>query len=134
MKELIINFLNMIPCDLNILILSYLLYRIIQYMFKKLNIRDYSYNGNDENADNVEIIWFSEKDISGNKSIYRFKDNKSSLLIFINKYEITFCDKIRLICYFHKSKNKSKKELPEFFVKKYIFPKLTQEKYNRKSK
>lgn len=113
------------------LLLSYLIYRVINYIFKKLKIKNYTYDGDDENLNKIEIVWFSEKDISGNDKIYRFKDKKSSLLIFVNKNDISFQDKIKMLIFFTKRKNRFDKKLPEFLIKKYILPQLTLIKYNK---
>lgn len=127
MKDLLIDSLN----TFSIILLSWLTYKLIERMYIRLNIRDYVYNEeHDEFADKVKIMWFSANDKSENKLLYRFKDEKSGLLIFINKLDITFCDRLRMICYFYKTRNNLNKILPEFLVKKYIFPYLLQIKHN----
>lgn len=116
------------------IIFSYLIYRLISYYFKKLNIKEYSYEGYDELLNKAHIVWFSETDTSGNNNIFRFKDKNSKILIFINKQDITFKDKIKMIWFFSKKENKYKKMLPKFLVKKYILPQLTQIRENNKQK
>lgn len=111
--------------------LSVLIYRLIRHLFKKLDIKNYVYEGEDERLDKVEIVWFSEQDMSSNDNIYRFKDKISSLLVFINKNDISFIDNLRMLIFFYATRNRNANKLPDFLIKKYVFPQLTLIKYNK---
>jgi hypothetical protein len=120
----------------------WLLYWMISELGRKIDLKNgYRYYEYDENFEKkARISFFGYEDNLYNKVFYRFKDEKSGLLIFLPKKLISFVDLIRLSLflmyeYFFAFVNKNsgctkdEKELPEWFVKKYILPLITERTY-----
>lgn len=141
-NEVLLSIYNFIFDNLDkITIIILIMYKIIDYLSKKIEIEKYSYQGNDNSSNDVKIICFNLKDISndGYKNLYyRFKvdinyfnNNKPPLnnhILILNRNEIEFFDKIKFIKWMLKEhllnkicKNRDKK-LPYFLVRIYIFP------------
>lgn len=123
-----------------LLIMTFIIYKLIDILSKKIDIKEYIYEGQDELCNNVKIVCFNLNDESienfNNKKrryknlYYRFKievKNKTHFIV-INRNEIEFFDKIRLIKWMmiehilNKICKNRPKILPFFLVKVYIFP------------
>ena len=115
------------------IILLMMFYKTINLLTKIINIRDYTYDGDDLYLNNIKIGWFNSNSI-----YYRFKitQNSNNKIIILNRNDILLFDKIKLIIWFLKecisnilcnfNKNLSnKKILPEFLIKKYILQIIT---------
>jgi hypothetical protein len=144
MIELFNNLVDLL-IENKLIIMSFLAYKAIGYLSNKIDISSYSYEGKDDLLNDVKIVWFNadySKSYNENKKIksyynlfYRFKidieyfnNSKPPLknhIHILNRYEILFLDRIRLISFFLREyiyKSPRKKELPKWFLRTYIFP------------
>ena len=127
-----------------IIIIMTFIYKIIEYLSKKIDISSFHYEGFDDNGNDVKIVWFNADYKKGKyKNLYYrfkvdikyFKNKKNPLkdhIIIINRNDILFFDKIKLLYFFIKEYIKSilcdkmnakiDKILPVWFLNTYIFP------------
>jgi hypothetical protein len=130
--------------EYKILIMTFILYRLIHILSKKVDIVDYSYDGVDFCLNEVKIKCFNLNYTSNDGSkkyknlYYRFsvdvdyfKGNKPALrnhILIVNRNDIELLDKVRFLFWMCKELVLRKicgcrdKKLPNFLVKVYILP------------
>jgi hypothetical protein len=140
--ECFINLITDIIIENKLIIMGFFIYKIIGYLSNKINISSYSYDGGDDLGNDVKVKWFNANYLTQNL-FYRFEvdidyfQNKKpkikGYVIIINRNDILFFDKLKLIYFFLSEytkdliclkikANRSEKKLPLWFLRTYIFP------------